>query len=1075
MTSTRVIFSVVIGAVASLANGCGPVCGNGTTEVDGECVADAPAEGEGEEGEGDAGEGEGEGEGLVCGPGTVISNDGASCVPACRADQVFVDNACECPVGSVELAGFGCQLDAALCGDGTVLVDNACQPLSAPPQNDDDAHGGAVQVITLPPVGEKADPIGGVIDPPIDGTPDSDQFTFDATAGQRLRIELVSFGAEAASFAVQGTPTVGVESGVENYVRFGLPGGGRRAIREIVIPLDGSYGLVVGDKATIIGAGLPSSGPDQSYALIIETLAEPAPTTLLANVPQTDSHDLIKSFILDSTTIPTGIADVNMTTNEPSTIDAMWFVSGGKYVEFPGGPAFVPQDAVGTVVHADYFAHADAVLGATSTYTITAKSLSVADGPDAGSTDEIDTNGEDLSFFSFDLSAGNIYRFVVELPLTSSVDARVLLVDGGVQTVLDQCTEATNAAGRQEFTCTRFVADDAAAGTTFLVVIDDGAGSAVAVENTAARVSFDEAPVALVQLNDTDSADVVVAAVDADGEFGAPWTRIVFTDSIALSADLGPAFDVHDVATADLIIAGVDELDDSNGVEQAAGFSFLVHPKETGTITFSGSALPYAFENEATNASSAGATALPEAPSLAPELGDSAAAGVLSEGDTDFWSIDVDGPGVLTVTLDGSPFGFEQDFGDQDDGDAGVQIFDTDGVTPISGPPAGSASAFVDGPGPYFVAVTIVDFQFFGLVFPGFPGDYALGFSFDDQGTEPSTCDVLTAITTTTSINGNNSIGPRTGGHVPADDTCFGFAPANYEGGEDAYLVTVPGGGIVVADINAQFDAAIAVLDGEACNASCVAGADTGNGVEHVEFANTDDAAKDVVLVVEGFAGDAGSYTLSVQLFGSVCRIGESRCTGDVRETCNADGTGFDSRTCLEGCAFDTFDRVASCNVECGPGSPRPDDSCDGDSIATCVDGLVTNIDCPVSCDDSNGAVCSFGVCAPGSSTCADNGSGVFVETLCDANGGQEIVRSCATNACDGDVCGALVFADLVSPNLGVCDDAAVETITTSGVLTLNVDAAGADFEGVDFDFCATSGDDVFYRLVTTGHADGST
>jgi len=249
-------------AAVAVGASCGPVCGPGTIEQDGQCVPVGE------------GEGEGEGEGLVCGVGTVATN--GVCVPLCRADQVRNNNACACPAGQAESNGT-CSPDPGLCAPGTILDGRGvCVPVAPAAPGDNDAAGPVD--VTLPAVGQSVT-IGGVIDSPSAEAP-FDTFAFAGTAGTRLRIQVVSFGADNAAFAVDGIRDIVADNNIESFQRIALPRGGRRAVREVVLPLNGDYAVTVGDKS-LFDSGLLSSGGDgQTYNLVIETLAPQTPSLL---------------------------------------------------------------------------------------------------------------------------------------------------------------------------------------------------------------------------------------------------------------------------------------------------------------------------------------------------------------------------------------------------------------------------------------------------------------------------------------------------------------------------------------------------------------------------------------------------------------------------------------------------------------------------------------------------------------------------------------------------------------------------------------------------------------------------
>ncbi len=246
-------------------------------------------------------------------------------------------------------------------------------------------------------------------------------------------------------------------------------------------------------------------------------------------------------------------------------------------------------------------------------------------------------------------------------------------------------------------------------------------------------------------------------------------------------------------------------------------------------------------------------------------------------------------------------------------------------------------------------------------------------------------------------------------------------------------------------------------------------------GAEQAQLRNSTAADKVVTIVVEGFGGEAGTYMLNVDVLGSVCRLGESACDGDVRRTCNDDGTAFLERECAAGCTFDAFDQVATCNQECGaPGTLFPQETCDGDDLIGCVDGLVERQRCDVTCTDPvNGdARCTFGVCDDvGEIVCTDFDSDPATDDAivldCSNDGGFFVVEGCPTGRCNAAGTGCLDFPVALDPPIegddGDCDLDSVARLAVSGVFTYELEALQNNFEFTDSNGVATEGGDVFW------------
>jgi len=227
--------SLVLAAVlAPVAAGCrGSVCGVGTEDVGGVCV---PV--------------------LACGPGTV--EDGGTCWPT---------------VG---------------CGPATYEVDGGCAPL--PPEDivvdvpetaepNDPFAGGPLAPFVLPAEGAPPVLVGGNVGDPALSPPggDLDGFSFQGTAGTLVRLAGVSRGAAAVAFVVQGW-----EPGTQGFVRFGFDGAGGSARRDVLLPADGPYALIVSEAANVAalhagGGAVAFGGPGDDYAVSVETVALPAP------------------------------------------------------------------------------------------------------------------------------------------------------------------------------------------------------------------------------------------------------------------------------------------------------------------------------------------------------------------------------------------------------------------------------------------------------------------------------------------------------------------------------------------------------------------------------------------------------------------------------------------------------------------------------------------------------------------------------------------------------------------------------------------------------------------------------
>ena len=328
-------FTIASGLMALISFGAacddGLVCGEGTVEQDGRCVAT-----------------------WTCDPGTVPDLESGLCVPACAADQYFDGSVCqpvpECAAGTrfdeataacvpdcaegqywdgdacrlVPICSTGtaldpqtgtcmpdgsscapgttydetslvCRPDATACGEGTHPgPEGDCVPNVLPaPDVNESAEPDGVAAFTLPAEGEQVS-LGGVVDLPQDLNDDGyadqdwDVFAFSAQAGDYLRIHATS---ESACL-----PAFYVTSEVEGYLRASVNPLGVDNSREIYLPTTGNYLLWLNDigpaLANLFGIGaLPVGGDDFSYYVTVERLPAPTPQ-VISSLPDAQEGNL---------------------------------------------------------------------------------------------------------------------------------------------------------------------------------------------------------------------------------------------------------------------------------------------------------------------------------------------------------------------------------------------------------------------------------------------------------------------------------------------------------------------------------------------------------------------------------------------------------------------------------------------------------------------------------------------------------------------------------------------------------------------------------------------------------------
>jgi hypothetical protein len=495
---SRYLFLTVVLTVAPLAwvgcgdddkgGGGGAQCGAGTTEVDGVCVPDAVTP-------------------VSCAAGTV--RVGNTCVPAenlCDAGQAWVGGACvdlvDCAAGTVRGpsgdcvpadnlcdpgfawsdgecvaegcgAGFAnlggecvpvaelcdegevfvageCRADRA-CGPGTVEIDGACVPPPGPTPDVTEGLGDTTP-FTLPGIDETI-VLGGNVAPPVQGRPDFDTFTFQGTAGQRLRIESTALGAPLTSFFV--------EHG--EYFRLAVPVGSRNAARQVVLPYTGEYELTVGYflyNANTGGFVVPPDGADDfDYLVAVTPLANPTPTPQsTGNFEVTGDITALTQFLVSGPAVDGSVIRLRMFGHNVDVPSLYWTSTpayGSVSVEFASGLHAVP--AGGLLVTTDYF-----FAGALDTgYTLT--------------SERVDTTllnpGVTLPSETIDAGGLNFYRFTLaESAVVRAAFTRASSAGDTILAVADEQLNVLAVAGGAGLAQSVHVALDP--GTYFLVVSD---------------------------------------------------------------------------------------------------------------------------------------------------------------------------------------------------------------------------------------------------------------------------------------------------------------------------------------------------------------------------------------------------------------------------------------------------------------------------------------------------------------------------------------------------------------------------------------------------------------------------
>ncbi len=286
--------------------GCGDnsnsvVCGNGTTEQNGICVAD-------------------NGGGNSCGTGTVAM--GTECVP---------DGSVICETGTMfDMATGTCVADITGCEGGTIIVDGVCKDpadvtadIEEPAEPNDFA--GTPGQIELPAAGA-AITISGCIEPTVvDGADvsDFDAFLFNADGPTLLEVTVDGFGGAAGAFQIStGDPEL-VDAG---FQRFGINLANDTSKRQVFLPKATTYGISLGDsRAFFFG---PAGGPGACYLATIRNVAIPAATPVTAGTALDGALDGDVQF-LSFTAAADGsiVASATTAANESALVDSVLMIN----------------------------------------------------------------------------------------------------------------------------------------------------------------------------------------------------------------------------------------------------------------------------------------------------------------------------------------------------------------------------------------------------------------------------------------------------------------------------------------------------------------------------------------------------------------------------------------------------------------------------------------------------------------------------------------------------------------------------------------------------------------------------
>jgi hypothetical protein len=373
-------------------------CGGGTVQSDGTCLPE-----------------------VVCGAGTVASN--GQCVPNIV-----------CGPGTVASSGVCIPSSTINCGPGTEEVSGVCQPVdpvkrtTVPEGGEPNGIGGRPTRFTLPAIGEAPAVLGGIVDLPTQSGADFDGFVFTGRRLQRLRLEAKAIGAPAVSFSVQPCKSVAGlcdPDPTQPFARFALRVDSRDTARDVVLPFDGDYVVLVSETANIMGE-TSRGGAAFSYTVDVTQTAQPASLPLTTGVAQAgDSEALVGREFTVSADAP--LYEVTLAPPDPSFPfpgrRALWASDKDKLLldVTDDASTSAPMGTVRAIFppgRQQLFVDDVYRFGAVPRYTLTVTPVPVVQGPTptqprSGSVaftgDElefVDLNGGDLVDLSLDLSGG---------------------------------------------------------------------------------------------------------------------------------------------------------------------------------------------------------------------------------------------------------------------------------------------------------------------------------------------------------------------------------------------------------------------------------------------------------------------------------------------------------------------------------------------------------------------------------------------------------------------------------------------------------------------------------------------
>ncbi len=537
---------------------------------------------------------------LVCGPDTRDQN--GQCVPAalskCGAGTKLVGESCvptstlSCGTGTVEKDGQ-CTAETITCGPGTEDDGGVCNTVdpmkrvTVPEGPEPNIPPGKSTRFTLPAIGAPAVVLGGTIDPPTAGAggvavPDFDGFIFSGKKLERLHFQGLAVGAPTIGIALEPCTSTGTDvctlDQTGSFVRLALTIDSRRPSRDVVLPSDGDWLVLVADQDAFTQQGLPYGGSGFTYTVDVTQLPLGSPAPLTPGTAATGQTESLTPLALQ-VTAAAPLYDVTLAPPDPTAPfpgqRALWGLSADGTLALNATDdttygtltAMNPQRVAFSPGRALLFADDVYALGPTPPYTLTVTSVhTVAMGdlsqqPFSYRSDLAD-GGVDV--YSVDVPANALLDVTMETPSGSQIDPLIEIRDQHYRVV---------ASGRAFHLARFFSAGEA--GHYYVVANDRTYNAGKVQEEYTLKAAL--LPVTLVgPLNVGDQAALQATSPDA----GASWFAVYAGNDEDLGATVHPEASV-DATLSMFPQTAVDPLETSD--TGGAGADETVAPRLTGS------------------------------------------------------------------------------------------------------------------------------------------------------------------------------------------------------------------------------------------------------------------------------------------------------------------------------------------------------------------------------------------------------------------------------------------------------------------------------------------------------------